>query len=507
MVWLRRDVRLCDHEPLHSALEGIKQGKFKYVMLIYVYEPDITRSHDFSSSQLKFINDGLMEFNDKVRALGGCLVTQHGELPQIFETLNPTPFHGKYNLKCIMAHWETGNRVALERTKRVESWAAKHRVTIKWFNHTGVFRELKTRDGWAAKWKRLMERPCLPPPSRRASSAGAPAFLWEEDLGIDRDRKPEAMGGGESRAQELLRTFTEGKRSVGYGKNVSSPNTAWEGCSRLSPYLTWGHISLKTVYKAIKLLRMRLSAGPKVKGSTWPRDLVAFEARLRWRSHFMQKLEDEPEIEYENMCRAYDVLRKESYSISGADVEVRHKFDAWCSGRTGYPMVDAVMRCLHNGGWVNFRMRAMLVSFASYNLWLDWRPTSRFLSKHFLDYEPGIHYPQFQMQSGTTGINSLRIYNPVKQAKDHDKDGVFVRRYVTELADVPKKYIFEPWKMPASVQEEVACIIGKDYPKPIVDHSEAYKFARKSIGNYIFILLVECPMSTVLLIQAPPLFR
>uniref|UniRef100_A0A7S2TLW3 Cryptochrome/DNA photolyase FAD-binding domain-containing protein n=1 Tax=Lotharella oceanica TaxID=641309 RepID=A0A7S2TLW3_9EUKA len=140
------------------------------------------------------------------------------------------------------------------------------------------------------------------------------------------------------------------------------------------------------------------------------------------------------------------------------------------------------MRALLKGGWINFRMRAMLVSVASYMLWLDWRPTSRFLAQHFLDYEPGIHYPQFQMQAGTTGINALRVYNPTKQIRDHDKEGKFIKRYVPELANVPTKYIAEPWKMPEKVQQSSGCIIGKDYPGPIVDLKEMYKESRARIG-------------------------
>mmetsp|Transcript_30770 Transcript_30770/g.60213 ORF Transcript_30770/g.60213 Transcript_30770/m.60213 type:complete len:347 (+) Transcript_30770:1-1041(+) len=285
------------------------------------------------------------------------------------------------------------------------------------------------------------------------------------------------MAGGESQASDLLRTFVQEKRSVGYSKNVSSPNTAWTGCSRLSPYLTWGHISLRTVFQKSAETRKRLATDPSYKRACpagWARDLSSFEARLRWRSHFMQKLEDEPEGETHNFCRAYDGLREDEFD--------RDKFNSWCSGNMGFPLADAVMRALLKGGWINFRMRAMLVSVASYMLWLDWRPTSRYLARHFLDYEPGIHYPQFQMQAGTTGINALRVYNPTKQVRDHDKEGKFIKRYVPELANVPTKYIAEPWKMPMKVQESSGCIIGKDYPEPIVDLKEMYKTSRARIS-------------------------
>ncbi len=145
-------------------------------------------------------------------------------------------------------------------------------------------------------------------------------------------------------------------------------------------------------------------------------------------------------------------------------------------------MIDACMRALHRSGWINFRMRAMLASFAAYHLWLHWQPTSVFLARHFLDYEPGIHYPQFQMQSGVTGINSIRIYSPSKQVLDNDPEGTFIRRFVPELARVPVAFLAEPHLMSMAVQAEAGCRIGQDYPLPVVEHVLAYAEAKKRMG-------------------------
>jgi deoxyribodipyrimidine photo-lyase len=150
-------------------------------------------------------------------------------------------------------------------------------------------------------------------------------------------------------------------------------------------------------------------------------------------------------------------------------------FEAWCEGQTGYPLVDACMRSLHANGWITFRMRAMLVAFASYHLWLDWRRTAPFMARLFTDYEPGIHYSQFQMQSGVTGINAIRIYNPVKQSCDHDPEGRFIRRYLPELRDVPEDYIHEPWLMPTP---------PKSYPAPLVEHEAAARLAKQRMAAY-----------------------
>jgi deoxyribodipyrimidine photo-lyase len=142
-------------------------------------------------------------------------------------------------------------------------------------------------------------------------------------------------------------------------------------------------------------------------------------------------------------------------------------------------MVDACMRALHAGGWINFRMRAMLMSFASYHLWQHWREPALHLARLFLDFEPGIHFPQAQMQSGTTGINAVRIYSPVKQVRDHDPEGRFIRRWCPELAAVPDSYLPRPETMPLTVQRQAGCLIGRDYPAPIVDNGKAYFTARR----------------------------
>jgi len=201
----------------------------------------------------------------------------------------------------------------------------------------------------------------------------------------------------------------------------------------------------------------------------------SFTARLRWRDHFIQKLEDEPGIEFHPFVRALEGMRD-------TDPE---RLNAWATGQTGVPMVDACVRSLRATGWLNFRMRAMLASFAAYQLWLDWQVPAQVTAQLWVDYEPGIHYPQFQMQAGTTGINALRIYNPVKQGQDQDPSGEFVRRWIPQLAGVPDEFVHAPWGMPTSVQRARGCRIGTDYPVPIVDPERAAKEARARMREWI----------------------
>jgi deoxyribodipyrimidine photo-lyase len=310
-----------------------------------------------------------------------------------------------------------------------------------------------------------MDAPLQHLPVARFSSSTSldqPELPTLSSLGLSPNVKARVKA-GERAAHQTLESFLR-ERAMGYRKAISSPLSAQDSCSRLSSHLAFGTVSMRTVHQATEAAR---SNAPD-RGMAYA--LTGFAGRLRWHCHFMQKLESEPAIEFHNFARAYDGLRESEFNEA--------YFDAWRLGMTGYPMVDACMRSLVATGWLNFRMRAMLVSFASYHLWLHWRQTGLFLARQFLDFEPGIHWSQMQMQSGTTGINTLRIYSPVKQARDQDPQGIFIRQWVPELARVPLPYLPEPWKMDISVQRMAGCLIGQDYPVPIVDDKTAVQAAK-----------------------------
>jgi deoxyribodipyrimidine photo-lyase len=436
-------------------------------------------SDEFDASHLVFINQCLRDLHAQLASRGAVLVTRRGRMPDVLERLQHD-LAGVGEISRIWSHEETGNRLTYDRDLRVAAWCRARNVTWREVPQSGVVRRLRDRDGWSENWTSRMDEPlCMAP--RRIPCVAQRAALTPGEiaapsaLGLPPAEKSDAQAGGEGQAMRTLNTFLT-ERGVNYRQDMSSPVTAWDGCSRLSAYLAWGAISMRTIHQRLgerqAVLRQKRQDGALI-DRRWLGSLASYQGRLRWHCHFMQKLEDQPDIEFENMNRAYDGLREDGFRDDF--------FIAWQRGETGYPMVDACMRALHHSGWINFRMRAMLVSFASYDLWLHWRPCAVFLARHFLDFEPGIHFSQFQMQSGVTGINTIRIYNPTKQAHDHDPDGSFIRRYVPELAGVPTAFIAAPWQLSGSQQRASGCIIGRDYPAPIVDHAAAVQSARKRI--------------------------
>jgi deoxyribodipyrimidine photo-lyase len=464
IVWFKRDLRVEDHAPLARAAA---RGP---VLPLYVFETDLLAQPDASAQHGGFVRECLAELDDALRGRGVRLVVRQGVMPDVLEALA-----NALGPVRLWSHEETGNGESFARDRRVKAWCRAHGVEWIEVPQHGVVRGLRDRDLWSAAWDRQMSAPRIDAPGRIVPARGcAPDSCSLQRLdAMEAGDKADRQRGGRALATDLLESFLAG-RGTDYRVSMSSPLSAEDACSRLSPHLACGTVSVREVAQAVWARRSALLA---LAPDRRPRSLVAslksFESRLHWHCHFIQKLESEPRIEFENLHRGYDGLRQEG-AFPG-------RLDAWRRGETGYPFVDACMRKLAASGWINFRMRAMLVSFASYQLWLHWREPALHLAREFLDYEPGIHYPQVQMQSGTTGINTVRIYNPVKQARDQDPQGAFVRRWIPALAGVPDPWIFEPWTMPESIQSRAGVRLGRDYPLPVVDLLPATRSARERL--------------------------
>ena len=487
VVWLKKDVRLRDHGPLAAAVSGPRP-----FCIVYIYEPDQLGHHSVHGSHVMFANEGLKDLDRRIGQIAGvntaCITCCTGEATEVFQSL-----HSRRKIVRLLAHEESGHNVSFNRDKRVRKFCKRTGISFNEFLQNGVTRGLKDRNMFTKNFNKFISKNqhCTPGAPGLAQLLTASEFqgihtgiqdpkdlhsIAAEHRG---DRECRQVG-GETEAVRVFHDFID-RRAAGYSRGISSPNSAWSTCSRLSPYLTFGHISIRYVLHHLKRRqvaeRLRKKQSKSVAKDPWLRSLAAFGSRMRWRSHFVQKFESECSMEHTAQCRAYDNVRR-----APGDWNPKY-FEAWVSGRTGFPMVDACMRCLEKHGWLNFRMRAMVVSFAAYNLFLDWRGIAPHLARVFLDYEPGIHYPQLQMQSGVTGINAMRVYSVTKQAFDQDPRGTFIRKYVPELRTVPTKYIHEPHKMPLSAANKHCSEDVRTYPMPIVEEKSAARRAKDIISG------------------------
>ncbi len=457
VVWFKRDLRVADHAALAQAAA---QGP---VLPLYIVEPGLWREPDAACRHWNFIAESLTDLRNDLARLGMPLVIRMADAVSVLSEI-----HDAYGVNSLWSHQETGNGWTFARDKQVAAWCRGHGIPWHEPRQNGVIRRLRDRDGWAKSWDAFMAQPITPSPALAPLSGIALGEIPDaKSLGLATDLCPGRQHGGRRQAVSLLHGFLT-DRGIDYRRDMSSPLSGETGCSRLSAHLAWGTISMREAAQATYNKMRALKTEPSPDAKRWRASMTSFSGRLHWHCHFMQKLESEPRIEFANFHRAYDGLRP-------AEPD-RAKLDAFAAGETGFPFVDACMRFLIASGWINFRMRAMLMSFASYHLWLPWRDSGLVLARLFTDYEPGIHWPQTQMQSGTTGINTVRIYNPVKQGYDQDPDGVFVRRWVPELADVPLSFVQEPWTW-----EAVRPLLGRVYPARIVDHVAAAKFASDKV--------------------------
>ncbi len=457
IVWLKRDLRTQDHAALHAA----EKAGIPY-RIIYIFEPSLTGHPDTSQRHLQFNYHALLEMNNRLKPYQREVDIYYAEALEVFRHLLKT-----YRVNSVYSYRESGTRSSWNRDKAVRQCLVKNSAAWHEFQRDGIERGIKNRNGWDARWYKVMHEPVIKNEYSINSLQKLPNQfpLTQNFLDSVKNWPASFQPAGESYAWRYLGSFTR-ERGHSYHYHISKPAQSRYSSGRLSPYLAWGCLSIRQAYQHIR------------KHDNYEPNKKAFSGiltRLKWHCHFIQKFE--VDCDYETVCinRGYESLEHKTNESHLA---------AWKTGQTGFPLIDACMRCLHETGWLNFRMRAMLVSFLCHHLDQDWREGAHILARLFLDYEPGIHYPQFQMQAGTTGVNTVRIYNPVKQSLEHDPDGEFIKKWLPELKEIPKEFIHEPWLMSEFDQSLYNVVIGRDYPSPIIDYMQCARDARAKIWGH-----------------------
>lgn len=457
IVWLKRDLRTKDHQPFFEA----EKSKIPYIT-IFIFEPSLISHPDTSLRHLQFQYFSIMDMNLVLDKSNQKVEIFWGEAKDIFADLL-----NQFNIKQVFSYQETGIQKSFDRDIFLKKYFNSYSIIWSEFQRDGVVRGKKNRNGWDKQWFGFMHAPLFVNDFKPKTNLEInnnfqiPTKNLEEFKNYSKEMQP----GGESNGIKYLQSFVA-ERGNNYSKFISKPHESRKSCGRLSPYLAWGNLSIRLVYHFVKTYSSeKLNKKP----------FDNFLTRLHWHCHFIQKFEMECRYETECVNRGYELLEFDKNE---------ELLNAWKTGQTGFPIVDACMRCLIQTGWINFRMRAMVVSFLCHHLLLNWKDGVYHLAQLFLDYEPGIHYLQFQMQAGTTGINTIRIYNPIKNSLEHDSLGKFIYKWVPELQKIDVLNVHQPWNLSELEQQFIGFKLGVNYSFPVVNLEINGKIGKEKIWNH-----------------------
>ncbi|MDS0293678.1 deoxyribodipyrimidine photo-lyase [Halogeometricum luteum] len=441
VLWHRRNLRLTDDRAVEYAT-----ANYDTVCPLFIFDPRFYGADGLAcDARLRFLHECLADLEDQYTKEGTTLVYAHGSPVDVLDSF-------------LDAGWDAVvNREATGRYGKERDDALAARDGVRFVADDGIRYGQSDREGWAEHAESYFESDPNRPHESGFGRHDLPSTVDIDAIEGEYDVSPsktDVPTGGRTAALARLDRFLDVVHE--YQANVSSPLGAATRASRLSAHLRFGALSVREVYQA---LDDAIDSNGK----------EAFVSRLFWNRHYTQKLADWSGW----MDTAVNPVLEGIYADNGDEELIR----AWKRGRTGFPMVDASMRCLRETGWLNFRMRAMCASVFSFVLKQPWQVGADYMYYHLIDADPAINYTQWQSQSGLKGIGAIRVYNPRKQVRDNDPEGDFVKRWVPELDPVPAKYLDRPERMPLSLQDELGVDVGEDYPYPVVDYDRERRAA------------------------------
>lgn len=459
LVWFRRDLRDYDHAALSAALAA-----HRAIYCAFVFDREILDAlPSRADRRVTFIWRSIRELKEALRARGGDLHVLHGrarqEIPRLARRLKVSAVYVNrdYEPQAIARDVAVAERL---RAAGIDFRTRKDQVIFE-------LEEIRTQSGgafsvftpyrkaWLARLRPAHLAPYdIGPLEARFAPVNAGPMPPLEDIGFEgvEPLLPAGMSGG----ARLWRSFR--KRLGAYARQRDFPSLG--ATSRLSVHLRFGTVSIRAL---VREARSRRGAGP----AAWLSELI-------WREFYFAILAARPDIVDHAFRREYDALRWERDGTA---------FRAWREGRTGYPLVDAAMRELNATGAMHNRLRMVTASFLVKDLGIDWRRGERYFAGKLLDYDLAANNGGWQW-SASTGCDAqpwFRIFNPVLQSRRFDPDGTYIRRWLPELARVPDAHLHAPWEMGRIEQRSGECVIGRDYPAPIVRHEEA---RRRTLVRY-----------------------
>jgi deoxyribodipyrimidine photo-lyase len=461
IVWYRNDLRIHDHPALSHAAEMAD-----HIVPVFIFNDAILKGRHWGSNRNRFLLESLADLKSSLKKLDGDLVFRHGDsADELIKLALETGADAVYYTADYTSY-------AVKRDRRVEKILHENGIEPHSFGGRTIvsgLAEIKTKAGTVHKvftpfyraWLNVKRRPLAEPPKAISLPSGldigtAPSLA---DIIDAADLSPDVLKGGET---EALRRFDAFLKTGMAAYRDKSNLVAEAGTSKLSSYLHFGCISPRQIEDDL----------PDNEGSE------AWHRQLAWSDFY----------NYVLLYNPHNARHEFQEKYRGTLKWPKHEdlLQAWRDGQTGYPVVDAAMRQLKQEGWMHNRARLIVGSFLTKDLWQDWRHGETWFMRMLTDGDEANNNGNWQWIA-SVGVDPApvfrRLYNPASQLKNYDPDGEYVRRYVPELKNVPLKSLAEPWTMSEEQQRQAGCIIGSDYPAPVVDHKEARAHALAQYGS------------------------